>query len=219
MSNEVKNDGSSPAAVRLADQAHPATEQGKWGRNAAQTRQRILLAARDLFAKAHYESVGTREIAAKAGVNITLINRYFGSKKKLFAAVVDSLDELAKAPGASVRGALDRALDNIVFGGERGNSTWVDEFRIILFSALNPEVADIISVFFDRKREALRERLRGVDVVARADIAYVLLMGSALLVSLSRSKKYGKKERETFRKGLGHVLDQLLGPEWQATPR
>lgn len=219
MSNAVKNDGSPPAAARFTDQAHPGKEQGKRGRKAEQTRQRILLAARALFAKGHYESVGTREIAAKAEVNITLINRYFGSKKKLFAAVVDSLDELAKMPGSSVRGALDKALDSIVLGGERGDSAWLDEFRIILFSALNPEVADIISVFFERKRKALREKLHGSDVASRADIAYVLLTGTALLVNLSRSKKYGKKEREIFRESLGRVLDHLLGSGWQTTPR
>lgn len=219
MSNAVKNDGGSPASARVADKTHPATGQGQRGRNADQTRQRILLAARSLFAKGHYESVGTREIAAKAGVNVTLINRYFGSKKKLFAAVVESLDELAKTSGTSARGALDKALDSIVLGGKHGNSTWVDEFHIILFSALNPEVTDIISAFFDRKREDLQERLRGADVAARADIAYVLLTGSALLVSLSRDAKHGKKERETFRKSLGHVLDQLLGPDWKATSR
>ena len=217
MSNAVKNDGGSPASASVADEMHPATGQGQRARNAEQTRQRILLAARSLFAKGHYESVGTREIAAKAGVNVTLINRYFGSKKKLFAAVVESLDELAKTSGTSARGALDKALDSIVLGGERGSSTWVDEFHIILFSALNPEVADIVSAFFDKKRKALQERLRGADVTARADIAYVLLAGSALLVSLSRDAKHGKKEREIFRKSLGHVLDQLLGPDWKAT--
>ena len=217
MSNAVKNDGGSPASARVADKTHPATGQGQRGRNADQTRQRILLAARSLFAKGHYESVGTREIAARAGVNVTLINRYFGSKKKLFAAVVESLDELAKTSGTSARGALDKALDSIVLGGKHGNSTWVDEFHIILFSALNPEVTDIISAFFDRKRKELQERLRGADVTARADIAYVLLAGSALLVSLSRDAEHGKKEREIFRKSLGHVLDQLLGPDWKAT--
>ena len=217
MSNAVKNDGGSPASAPVADEMHPATGQGQRGRNAEQTRQRILLAARSLFAKGHYESVGTREIAAKAGVNVTLINRYFGSKKKLFAAVVDSLDELAKMSGTSARGALDKALDSIVLGGKHGDSTWVDEFHIILFSALNPEVTDIISAFFNRKRKELQERLRGADVTARADIACVLLAGSALLVSLSRDAKHGKKERETFRKSLGHVLDQLLGPDWKAT--
>ena len=219
MNNTGKNDGDCPASVSVAEQAHPAAGKGRLGRNAERTRQRILLAARDLFAKGHYESVGTREIAASAGVNVTLINRYFGSKKKLFAAVVDSLDELAKALGTNARGALDKALDSIVLGGDRGNSTWVDEFRIILFSALNPEVTDIISAFFDRKRKALGEKLHGADVAARADSAYVLIRGSALLVSLSRSTKHGKKEMETFRKNLGHMLDQLLGPDRQETSR
>lgn len=211
MSNAVKNDGNAPVAAMPPEQLHPVAEQGKQGRNAAQTRQRILVAARCLFAKNNYESVGTREIAAKAGVNATLINRYFGSKKKLFAAVVNSLTELAKAPGSSIRDTLDQALDSIVLAKE--HNIWIDEFRIILFSALNPEVADIISDFFEQKRQTFRERLGGPSMGAKADVAYSLLTGSAVILTLLRSKKYSKKDREDFRHGLGLVLDQLLAPE------
>src|SRR5579863_2223433 len=57
-------------------------------RNAAATRQAILASARKAFARAGYDGVGVREIAKGAGVTAMLINRYFGSKEKLFAEVV-----------------------------------------------------------------------------------------------------------------------------------
>lgn len=217
MSNAVKNDGKSSVAAMPSEQLHSVAEQGKQGRNAAQTQQRILVAARSLFAKGNYESVGTREIAAKAGVNATLINRYFGSKKKLFAAVVNSLTELAKAPGESLRDTLDQALDSIVLAEE--HSIWVDEFRIILFSALDPEVADIISDFFEQKRQMFKERLGGPSMEAKADVVYSVLAGSAVILTLLRCKKYSNKDRKDFRNGLGLLLDQLLASEGPASAR
>src|ERR1700760_2210047 len=56
-------------------------------RDAAATRKAILASARAAFARAGYDGVGVREIAAGAGVTAMLVNRYFGSKEKLFAEV------------------------------------------------------------------------------------------------------------------------------------
>src|SRR5712691_3199451 len=57
-------------------------------RNAADTRIAILASARRAFARAGYDGVGVREIANGAGVTAMLINRYFGSKERLFAEVM-----------------------------------------------------------------------------------------------------------------------------------
>lgn len=62
-------------------------------RNAAATRAGILDAARDRFVAHSYDDVGVRDIARDAGVDPALVNRYFGSKEDLFAAVLDSCDE------------------------------------------------------------------------------------------------------------------------------
>ena len=63
----------------------------KPARNAGDTRARILAAARVRFALDAYENVGTRDIAADAGVDAALVNRYFGGKEKLFdEAIVDA---------------------------------------------------------------------------------------------------------------------------------
>src|SRR6516225_9561883 len=57
-------------------------------RDAAATRKAILASARRAFARAGYDGVGVREIAQGVGVTAMLINRYFGSKERLFAEVV-----------------------------------------------------------------------------------------------------------------------------------
>src|SRR5271169_5423013 len=57
-------------------------------RNAAATRQAILVSARRAFARAGYDGVGLREIAQGAGVTAMMVNRYFGSKERLFKEVV-----------------------------------------------------------------------------------------------------------------------------------
>src|SRR5262249_33807030 len=57
-------------------------------RNAAATREAILISARRAFAQSGYDGVGVRETARGAGVTAMLVNRYFGSKEGLFAEVV-----------------------------------------------------------------------------------------------------------------------------------
>lgn len=60
-------------------------------RDAAATRQALLEAARQRFARDNYEAVSVRDIAADVGVNVALVYRYFGSKAGLFAmAAADS---------------------------------------------------------------------------------------------------------------------------------
>lgn len=54
------------------------------------TRERILAAAAQVFAQDGYARATTRALAAAAGVNEVTLFRHFGSKEKLFAAVVES---------------------------------------------------------------------------------------------------------------------------------
>ena len=57
-------------------------------RDSARTKEAILEAAGVEFSMHGYMQAGVREIAARAGVNSTLIARYFGSKEQLFEQVV-----------------------------------------------------------------------------------------------------------------------------------
>jgi len=53
------------------------------------SRAAILKAARALFAKLGFRGATTRAIAQRAGVNIAMVNYFFESKEKLFAAAID----------------------------------------------------------------------------------------------------------------------------------
>ncbi|MBS1181830.1 MAG: putative TetR family transcriptional regulator [Proteobacteria bacterium] len=57
------------------------------------TREKLLLAALELFGQYGFEGASTRELAQKAGVNLQAINYYFVSKRGLYNAVADYLIE------------------------------------------------------------------------------------------------------------------------------
>ncbi|MFA6702495.1 MAG: TetR/AcrR family transcriptional regulator [Dysgonamonadaceae bacterium] len=52
------------------------------------TEQKIVNAANKLFSQKGFAATKTREIADEAGINLALLNYYFGSKENLFKIVV-----------------------------------------------------------------------------------------------------------------------------------
>jgi AcrR family transcriptional regulator len=77
---------SSPAAITAASQAGPAL--GTGGPRSEGTRRAILGAARATFAARGYEQTTIRAVAARAGVDASMVMRYFRSKAGLFTAAV-----------------------------------------------------------------------------------------------------------------------------------
>ena len=71
----------SSAASRATNR--PTAESGQ------DSREAILVAALECFARRGFDASTTREIAARAGVNHGLIPYYFGAKLKLWQAAVD----------------------------------------------------------------------------------------------------------------------------------
>lgn len=70
-----------PVRNRSSDQKTAAREEDP--------RERILLAAQQVFLDQGFELATVREITLRAGVNVSAINYYFGSKDELLAAVLD----------------------------------------------------------------------------------------------------------------------------------
>lgn len=61
-------------------------------RDSAASRDRLLAAASELFADRGYDQATSRDIGERAGVDPTMIARYFGGKAQLFIAVLRSLE-------------------------------------------------------------------------------------------------------------------------------
>src|SRR4051794_47165 len=64
------------------------------GRSVDPARERILVAAVDLFAERSFDGATTRAIAERAGVAQPLLNYHYQSKDALWRAAVDSLFDL-----------------------------------------------------------------------------------------------------------------------------
>lgn len=88
----------------------------------ANVQKRILAAATELFARFGYRGTTTRKIASEAGVNEVTIYRRYGSKRKLYCAVIESelesidlpTDILARLGADSTRAdAIAHALEFI----------------------------------------------------------------------------------------------------------
>ncbi|MDB5651588.1 MAG: TetR family transcriptional regulator [Hyphomicrobiales bacterium] len=74
-------------------------------------RQRIRIAARDLFGTLGYERTTIRAVASVAEIHPSMVMRYFGSKEGLFAAAANfdlQLPEIATVPRDEVGRALVR---------------------------------------------------------------------------------------------------------------
>src|SRR5213080_4165623 len=59
------------------------------GRRSERTKAAILAAARTHFAASGYERATIRAIAADAGIDPSMVMRYYGNKEKLFAAAAE----------------------------------------------------------------------------------------------------------------------------------
>ena len=76
-------------------------------KDSKKTKEKIITAATELFLKKGVDRVGVREIAAKAGINLSLMNYYFQSKEKLFETIFDML---VKERALTVREILESDL-------------------------------------------------------------------------------------------------------------
>ena len=151
-------------------------------KNAAATRQAMLVAARTRFLQESYENVGLREIAADVGVDVALVSRYFGSKEELFKEVLRG-DGKGKVPLDTDRADLAQQLTCLVMQqDDDGNRENVERLLIILRSASSPKAAEIV-------RDAVRDdvlapivaMLDGPHGPTRASLALAVLMGATVL--------------------------------------
>ena len=196
----------------MAPERKPATGPQR-KRNAAETRNRLLQAARRLFAKANYGNVGIREIGAAAGVNPALISRYFGSKRNLFLEVASILNSegIEALPDVPPMEKTSMAMGSILSGGAQ--SAWATDFRITALSALDPNVSDVMAKTYDNIRQQIMEVLPGEQAATRAELILAQIMGASMVVNLLRGADSPRIDIEYMNKFYAKQLVELFACE------
>jgi AcrR family transcriptional regulator len=131
---------------------------GKRAESAAETRARIVEAARALFEATGFHKVSVEAVAAQAGVGRTTVFEQFGSKRKLLQAVEAEVSRRAGAeawpppPAAHARDSLQAALRSVC-------QVWAREhamFRKLLGLALiDTEMARVLEEKRTQRRQAM----------------------------------------------------------------
>ncbi|MGV0808015.1 TetR/AcrR family transcriptional regulator [Mycolicibacterium setense] len=164
-------------------------------RPAAETKSVILAAARERFAADGYERATIRAIAGDAGIDPSMVMRYYGNKERLFAAAAEfdlELPDLAQVPHDRLGTALaahflerwerDEALLILLRAGVT-NEAVAERMRTIFAAQLAPAIAKLTAHAPDT---ATRASLVASQVLGMALCRYVLAFGP--LVEMDRQQ-------------------------------
>jgi AcrR family transcriptional regulator len=171
-----------------------------------ETRNAILTAARRRFADDGYERATIRAIAADAGIDPSMVMRYYGSKDGLFAAAVDvalRLPVLADQPPERRGEILARHFFALWEDTRTG-----DVLTVLLRSAVTNEAAA------DRVRAVFSTQVAAAigipDEPARAGLIASQLLGVALCRYILRLPPLVALDITTLVATLGPTLQRYL---------
>lgn len=178
-------------------------------RDRAGTRRRILDAARKLFTELGYDQVTMRLISAEADANVALINRYFGSKRELFAEV---LAMQGRFPGVLdvPEEELPRRLAEYVaerLRSERASPVMAALIRSASCSETHGLIRDRVSSAI---LGPLAARLSGPEAIFQAAVATALITGAGTLSQLYGPDAFDAPDRETVIRRLTAVFEACL---------
>jgi AcrR family transcriptional regulator len=182
-------------------------------RNAVATRAAILASARRAFVNKGYDGAGVREIAAGAGVTAMLVNRYFGSKEKLFAEVM--ADTLAPAvildPGNLRSKNLAATLAEALVRVTAAEATPLDGFLIVTRSAASSRAAAIARREIEKSHQrAMSETLGGRLAGERAALFLALVAGVQSMRQVIGLKALAQAEPADLAGLLAPMIETLL---------
>ncbi len=155
---------------------------------AEETRERILDAGEELFARNGFHGVTVRQITRAAGVDVALAHYYFGTKRGLFDAVflrraeilnkerLASIDRYeSSAPGGqpTVEGIIEAFLAPVLEIWARGGPGWDHYFALVAQVNNTPEWGgETMARYFDPVIQRLIAALRKAMPSARDEDLY-----------------------------------------------
>jgi AcrR family transcriptional regulator len=186
---------------------------GRW-RSGAESRERLLAAARSAFAQYGYDKATIRQIAAEARVDPAMVHYFFTTKSKLFATAM----ELPANPADRVASLLDGGLDGL--GSQiirHFLQVWDDAGSFEPMCALlrsaptDNQSAGLLREFIQGEILGQVARVIGTDDAAlRAELVGSQLMGIALARYVVRIEPLASASPDTIVAWLGPAMQRYL---------
>ncbi|MEV6639091.1 TetR family transcriptional regulator [Amycolatopsis sp. NPDC051371] len=185
---------------------------GRW-RSGAESKQRILRTARELFDEHGYGATTVRAIATAAGVDPAMVFYFFGTKQDLFAAV------------AGMSGTVPPAIDSIFAGGldtigERIVRTLVenldksDRTPLVMLTRsapTNPQSEALLREFIDREiTDRIAAMLGTPDAALRAAMVNVQILGLTVARYIMRIEPIASSSVDELVDRFGPLVQHCL---------
>ena len=177
-------------------------------RNAEATKTDIVEAAKLVFCEKGYDGAGTREIAERAGVNVALIARYFGSKEGLFVEAIP--------PELTLNFLLEDDMANF---GERAAALFVgkdpkvgfDPTVALLRAASSPDATKHLrTALHEQVLTPIAQKLEGENRIERAALIGAQLAGYDLSARVIGVKTTTTDDLEPLRKIMAKSLQDIV---------
>ena len=175
-------------------------------RSAPATRQAILEAAKHCFSSEGYDQVGVREIAARAGVDPSLINRYFGSKEGLFSEVIGGKFDLRHMAGDDLATLGETMLRSIC---KKKSDDGHDPLAALLRSYSSAVAREKLrAAMIHGFVEPLAARLPGSNTRERAELIGATLLG--ILVYRAVAGPLSDDERDHMVESMAPYVQSII---------
>ena len=194
-------------------------------------REHIINVAIELFSTKGFEGTSIRELAAKAGVNIAMVNYYFGSKDKLFEAIIETkasfmkgkLEELIANKTLSEIEKIDIIIDSYVerlLSQPAYHRVIHQELLINQRASMHHNITSIFTQNMQMVKSIIETGIKK-KVFKKVDpeltmasiigtINQVMLSKSMCLMLIQKSEDFDPYTNKTFRKRLETHLKQMI---------
>ncbi|MEU1268357.1 TetR family transcriptional regulator [Streptomyces sp. NPDC005799] len=188
------------------------TEITSTDRRSDRTKAAILRAARERFAAQGYERTTIRAVASDAGIDPSMVMRYFGNKAQLFDATLTidlRLPDLTDVPPDEVPQTLVRH-----FLARWEGDPADDALLVLMRSAVTNEqaAARMHEIFAAQVAPALAAALGPDHAARRAGLVSAQLLGLGLTRYLLRLPAVTTLTPDEIERGLAPALQAVLDP-------
>ncbi|MFJ4104056.1 TetR/AcrR family transcriptional regulator [Amycolatopsis japonica] len=192
---------------------------GRW-RSGAESKQRILRVARELFHEHGYGGTTVRMIATAAEVDPAMVFYFFGTKQGLFSAAIEISGDVPPAVEALFDGGLDgigeRLVRTLVENLDKSDRT---PLMMLTRSAPTDSRSEaLLREFIDREITGRLAALLGTpDAALRAGMVNVQILGLAVARYIMRIEPIASSSVDELVATFGPLVQHCLtGPATRA---